>query len=115
MIMKICVGLQVIAATHGLIHFLIMDRLFFKMIGVFFASDIIIGSFHVFRIPENDFAKEYQKSRISAVACLILFIASLSVIFFGILLPLKVAIAIVVNAFLVLLGFSVVKIIKEML
>lgn len=114
-IMKSCVGLQVIAATHGLIHFLNMDmHILLRVIGIVLAVDVIISSFYVFRIPENEDINEYKKSRISLGTCLVLVLASLLIAFFGIVLPLKIAIAVVVNTFLIILGFNVIRKVKEM-
>lgn len=115
MILKICVGLEVIAATHGLIHFLNMDmHILLKVIGIVLATDVIIGSFHVFRIPENEDINEYKKLRISLGTCIVLVLASLLLAFFGVILSLKIAIAIVVNAFLIILGLNVIRKVKEM-
>lgn len=115
MLMKTCVGLQVIAAVHGIINFLNMDmHILLRVIGVFFAIDIIISSFYVFRIPENEDINEYKKSRISLGTCLVLVLTSLLLAFFGIVLPLKIAIAVVVNTFLIILGFNVIRKVKEM-
>lgn len=115
MIMKTCVGLQVIAATHGLIHFLNMDmHILLRLIGIVLATDVIIGSFHVFRIPENEDINEYKKSRIRFITCLVLVLASLLLAFFGMVLSLKIDIAIIVNAFLIILGFNVIRKVKEM-
>lgn len=115
MLMKTCVGLQVIAATHGLIHFLNMDmHILLRVIGIILATDVIIGSFRVFIIPENEDINEYKKSRIRFTTCLVLIFTSLLLAILGIVLPLKIAIAVVVNAFLIILGLNVIRKVKEM-
>ncbi|NLK93426.1 MAG: hypothetical protein GX273_10010 [Bacteroidales bacterium] len=115
MLMKICVGLEVIAAVHGMIHFLNMDmHILLRIIGIILATDVILGSFHVFYIPENEDINEYKKSKIKPSTCLVLIIASLLLAILGIVLPLKIAIAIVVNAFFIILGLNVIRKIKEM-
>lgn len=115
MLMKTCVGLEVIAAVHGVIHFLNMDmHILLRIIGIILAADVILGSFHVFYIPENEDINEYKKSKIKPSTCLVLIIASLLLAIFGMVLPLKIAIAIVVNAFLIILGLNVIRKIKEM-
>lgn len=115
MILKICVGLQVIAAVHGIIHFLNMDmHILLRVIGIILATDVIIGSFRVFIIPENEDINEYKKSRIRFTTCLVLIFTSLLLAILGIVLPLKIAIAVVVNAFLIILGLNVIRKVKEM-
>lgn len=115
MILKTCVGLEVIAAVHGMIHFLNMDmHILLRLIGIVFVVDVILGSFHVFYIPENEDINEYKKSKIKPSTCLVLIIASLLLAIFGMVLPLKIAIAIVVNAFLIILGLNIIRKVKEM-
>ena len=84
------------------------------VIGIILATDVILGSFHVFYIPENEDINEYKKSKIKPSTCLVLIIASLLLAILGIVLPLKIAIAIVVNAFFIILGLNVIRKIKEM-
>lgn len=115
MLMKTCIGLEVIAAVHGVIHFLNMDmHILLRVIGIILAADVILGSFHVFYIPENEDINEYKKSKIKPITCFVLILVSLLLAFFGMVLPLKIAIAIVVNAFFIILGLNVIRKVKEM-